>query len=166
MTVTRVWGGQIPNSKVCWRRLLSLVAGRPCPQPISFSFSAVAYDWMLFLVPLASSRLTSSLDPRLPVRPPLSVLHLVAPCIHAVPLTQTVLSSIPVSHRSQSISGSITLSCTTPALGSAPVAAVALVRFIFLLLRSHISSAPRPFFSFPSLSRAVWSCPDSPALFP
>ena len=48
------------------------------------------------LVRLASTRFTSSLDPRPPIYPPFCVLRSVVTCIHAVPLSQTVHLSIPV----------------------------------------------------------------------
>ena len=47
-----------------------------CPRP------PLASDWTLSLVPLASTRLTSFLDPRLPVHPPLSVLRLAPLRLH------------------------------------------------------------------------------------
>ena len=51
---------------------MSLVAGRPCPQKISFPLSVVAPDPHLRLIGccLASSPLASSLDPHLPIHPP------------------------------------------------------------------------------------------------
>ena len=39
-------------------------------------------------------------------------------------------------------------------------------KFVFSLLRSQISSAPRPSLSFPNLSCAVWQCPCSSILLP
>ena len=106
----------------------------------------------------------SSLDPHLPVHPPFCVLRPVATCIHAVPPTQTVLLSIPVH-----IARSRFLDQFRSRVlhhRSGPPQLLPLVRFVFSLLQSHISSAPRPFLSFPNLSRAVWSCPRSFILLP
>ena len=82
----RVWGRTDPQFGESL--LDSLSRTSLVPQTILFPLSAVAPDPHLRLIGccLASTRLASSLDPRLPIRPPFCVLRLVATCIHAVPL--------------------------------------------------------------------------------
>ena len=76
---------------------------------------------------LASSRLASSLDPRpdpSALLCPLSGPHLHPRGSPSLPGCTRCLSSIPVPHRSWSISGSIPLSRTTPPLGSTTITAL------------------------------------------
>ena len=127
----------------CLSSLVSfpLLAIAPDPLPSDWMLS-----WILLFLLLPVVSLSLSAPASRSIRPS-SGRHLHP---RGPPLSQAapdVLSSIPVSHRSRSVSGSIPLSCTAPPLGSAPVSATALY-----------GSYSR---SFPNLSRAAWSCPYS-----
>ena len=82
----RVWGRTDPQFG---ESLLNSLSRTPLvPRTIPFPLSAFAPDPHLRLIGccLASTRLASSLDPHLSIRPPSCVLRLVATCINAVSL--------------------------------------------------------------------------------
>ena len=145
--------GQIPDSeKVCW------ISG---PPTISFPLSAFAPDPHLRLIGycLASSRLTSSLDPRLPIgiRPSVS-------CVWSSPAsTQFPFSPRlhPMFFRRSSfhIVRGLFLDqfhFRVPHRRSGPPQSLPCTRTVRML--AHVIPCPIRSQTFSNLSRAVWSC--------